>query len=119
MNKLIIATCLSSTLLIAQSISFAAIAPAGGVPQREASEAPRGKDAERPGDRQKRGSLTPATTIAREASEAPRGRDHERVGDRQKRGSLTPDTQIAREASEAPRGRDNERVGDRHGANHA
>lgn len=61
---------------------------------REASEGPRGKDNERPGDRQRRGGRNGVTIdsspavdlLAREASEGPRGQDNERPGDRQRRG---------------------------------
>ena len=61
---------------------------------REASERPRGKDNERPGDRQRRGGraalsadpVLDAFQVAREASERPRGKDNERPGDRQRRG---------------------------------
>lgn len=84
---------------------------------REASEPPRGRDNERPGDRQ-RGRFQEEQQLAREASEPPRGRDNERAGDRQ-RGRAHDDTmQLVREASEGPRGRDNERAGDRGRRNH-
>jgi hypothetical protein len=81
---------------------------------REAGEAPRGADKERPGDRQ-RGRVTEQfDQIAREASEPPRGADKERAGDRQRgRNLIEEPVQIAREASEGPRGGDHERPGDR------
>ena len=66
-------------------------APASASPSttlnREAGEAPRGADKERPGDRQRgRNLIEEPVQIAREASEGPRGGDHERPGDRQNRG---------------------------------
>ena len=84
---------------------------------REASEPPRGRDNERPGDRQRGRYQDEPQQLVREAGEPARG-GNERAGDRQ-RGRVHDDTmQLVREASEGPRGRDNERAGDRGRRNH-
>ena len=84
---------------------------------REGSEPPRGRDNERPNDRQGGRAIESIDPmlLVREGSEPPRGRDNERPNDRQGGRaieSIDP-MLLVREGSEPPRGRDNERAGDR------
>lgn len=74
-------TLASNTALAAPQVA------AGSSIARETTEAPKGKDYERPGDRHgKVKAYDAALQLAREASEPPRGKDNERPGDRQRRG---------------------------------